>query len=271
MSFFSLNAFSHTTCRCTFFSVFPNGSLGIAALVLAICGYLLGVFANNSCFFASVDLQDATGLDFSGSQNFGFGLWTRENATQDYCEIYTSNEENLFVDASWIAARFMAVIANICGGITMIVAICLSCVSIPQLFLKCTAVLSFSAGLFECLTFVFFSSDACATFNCQFDRGAGFAVGASVVYMLNTCILLKIPPYQGRGDDQFVPPASNDPPPGSVQVTVTDLPDGTKKTTRTVVNADGSRTVTETIERPAAPVATATTIPSGAAEPAKAY
>jgi len=220
----------------------------------------------------AVDLRNATGLDYTGLQNFGFGLFSRESPTENYCTNYSANEESLFVDEKWREARAMSLLANVCGGITVIIAICLSCVSIPQMFLKQTAGLSFFAGLFQCLTFIYFASDACDEFDCRFSQGAGVAVGATVMYMFNTFILLKIPPYEGH-EEQFTPATNaQDPPPGSVQVTVTEMPDGSKKTTRTVVNADGSKTVTETMEQPAEPtMAFATAIQSGSSEPAKMY
>lgn len=235
----------------------------------------MGIFGNNGCYFSTVDLRDATGSDLQGFENFGFGLWSRESATEDYCVVYTATEENFFVDSKWNAARAMAVIANISGGVTMIICIVLSCVSIPQMLLKSTALLSLNAGFFQCLAFIYFSNDTCKDLDCSFARGAGVAVGAAVLYLVNSCIILKIPLYEGDGDEQFVgtaaTPATQDPPPGAVQVTVTNMPDGTKKTVRTEVNADGSKTVTETIERPSPEVATATAVPSGSAEPVKTY
>ena len=237
----------------------------------------MGVFANNSCYFAAVNLQAATDLDLTEA----FGIWSRFSPYEDYCVEYTAQEETILLDGKWRGARAMAVLANVCGGVTLIIAICLSCVSIPKMFLNATALLSVCAGFFQCLTFIFFASDACETYNCQFSHGAGVAIGAVILYMLNTCIILRIPMYEGGDDEMFTPPPPNavlanedNPPPGSVQVTVTEMPDGTKKTTRTVVNADGSRTVTETIEHPATanvPMAAATPIPSGSAEPAKTY
>lgn len=179
----------------------------------------------------------------------------------------------------------MAVIANICGGITMIICICLSCVSIPMGLLKFTSILTLCAGFFQCLVFIWFANDACDSYGCTFSHSAGLAIGASILYLLNACCIKRIGPYVS-GDEQFTPGAAaaqapaQDPPPGAVQVTVTNLPDGTKKTVRTVVNADGSKTVTETIESPAPetdtaepdiPIASATAIPSGSAEPVKTY
>lgn len=219
----------------------------------------MGIFGNNSCYFSIVDLTEATGSDLEGLENVRFGIWSRQAPPQSdyygYCEIYSSYEENFFVDSKWRASRAMAVIANLCGGIAMVIAITLSCTSVAKMWLHIAAFLSFCAGFFQCLVFIYFSSDACDRYSCQFSQGAGVAVGAAVAYLLNMCVWLKIPMYEGNDDDRFTPaaavPATNaqDPPPGSVQVTVTDMPDGTKKTTRTVVNADGSKTVTETIEQ----------------------
>ena len=246
----------------------------------------MGVGGNNGCSFGTVALTgDAVELDYAlGS--VGWGIWSREDPGNQeyYCSAYTSTEETLLVDGKWRASRAMAVIANICGVVCMIICICLSCVSIPKMFLKVTSLLSFTAGFFQCLVFIWFSSDACRQYSCQFSRGAGLVVGAATIYMLNTCIIMRIPLYEGRDDDIRFTAATPvnqqaNPPPGSTQVTVEVMSDGTKKTTRTVVNADGSRTVTETIEHPArteetaaVPMVSATAVPTGSAESgAKTY
>lgn len=272
-------------------SIFPNGPIGIIALIFAIVGYLLGATANNSCFYVSVDLTGVTGLDIQGLNDFGFGLWSREDVVEDYCVPYNQDDIDDFFDATWKAARAMAVIANICGGVTMIITICLSCVSIPKMFLNFTTFLSAAAGFFESLTFIAFSSDICQNFNCNFAWGAACAIGAIVVYFFNACLLYSIPEYEREESDRpaaaSTVPGTVNPPPGSVSVTQTVLPDGTKKTIRTTINAgknpffcvrahrvrtttlsiyntfnaDGSKTVEETIEHPvtAAPTASAKT------------
>lgn len=260
-------------------SIFPNGSIGVLALILSMIGYFMGVGGNNGCAFGTVVLTGGE-LDYA-SGSVGWGIWNRESpGNQEYvCDTYTSTEESLLVDGKWRASRAMAVFANVCGGACMIICICLSCVSIPKTFLKITSLLSFTAGFFQCLVFIWFSSDACSEYSCRFSRGAGFAVGAAITYMLNTFIIMRVPLYQGRDDDIRFTSATPvnqqaNPPPGSTQVTTEVMADGTKKTTCTVVNADGSQTVTETIEHPArteetAAVPFATAVPTdGSAGPA---
>jgi hypothetical protein len=228
--------------RVIVYSIYPNGKIGILVLILAIFGYCLGAFANNNCFFVTVDL---TGTDyFQGSQDAGFGFRFREDVTAYYCVPYSQDEIDYFFDATWKAARAMALIANICGGVTLIITICLSCVSMPKTFLNFTTFLSAAAGFFQCLTFIAFSSDICKNFNCQFAWGAGCAIGAFLLYFVNACLLYKIPMYQGTEDGLVYdnrPAAavatSVNPPPGSVQTRVEVMSDGTKKTTRTTINA----------------------------------
>lgn len=75
---------------------------------------------------------------------------------EQYCVPYEQNEIDYFFDATWKAARYMGLMANICGGVTMIIAFCLSCMSMPKMFLNFTTFLSAAAGFFQCLTFIAF-------------------------------------------------------------------------------------------------------------------
>lgn len=161
---------------------------------------------------------------------------------EQYCVPYEQNEIDYFFDATWKAAKAMGIMANICGGLTMIVAFCLSCMSMPKMFLNFTTFLSAAAGFFQCLTFIAFSSDICKNYNCQFHWGAGSAVGALSLYFLNSCLLYTLPQYQGEEDAYDNRPAAAaaaqvNPPPGSVQTRVEVMADGTKTTTRTTINA----------------------------------
>ena len=123
----------------------------------------------------------------------------------------------------------------------MIITICLSCVSIPKMFLNFTTFLSAAAGFFESLTFIAFSSDICKNYNCNFAWGAACAIGAIVVYFFNSCLLYSVPEYEREESDRPAAastlPGTVNPPPGSVSVTQTVLPDGTKKTIRKTINA----------------------------------
>lgn len=222
-------------------SIFPNGAIGIVALIFAIVGYLLGATANVSCSYVSVDLTGVTAVDIQGGEDVGFGFWSREDVVENYCVSYDQNDIDYFLDATWKAARAMAVTANVCGFITMIITICLSCVSIPKKFLKVATFLSAAAGFFESLTFIAFSSDICKNYNCNFAWGAGCAIGAILIYFFNAYLLHSVPEYEREEDDRpaaaSTVPGTVNPPPGSVSVTQTVLPDGTKKTVRTTINA----------------------------------
>ena len=217
--------------------------MGIITLIFAIFGYILGATANSSCFYVTVDLTGVTGLNIQSQNDVGFGLWSREDIIEGYCVSYEQNDIDYFFDATWRAARAMAILSNICGFVTLIITICLSCVSTPKLFLNFTAFLSAAAGFFESLTFIAFSSDICKMYNCNFAWGAGCAIGATALYFVNACLLRSIPKYEREEEEQYVPttaastlPGTVNPPPGSVSVTQTVLPDGTKKTVRTTIN-----------------------------------
>lgn len=239
--------------------------MGRLALVFSFIAYAVGVTANNGCYYVTIDLSEETDVDLPSIQDFGFGLWSRQDNWDNhpfdtviyYCVEYPQSDIDYFFDSKWKAARAMAILAGICGGVTFIICICLSCVSIQsKTFLHFTVFLSAAAGFFQSLTFIAFSSDICKEYGCSFGWCAGSAIAAMFLYWINAFILSRIPPYVGNEQEELYTPAAvpvtQDPPPGSVSVTQTVLPDGTKKTIRTTVNADRSKTVEETIEYPAA-------------------
>lgn len=154
--------------------IFPNGSIGVLALILSMIGYFMGVGGNNGCAFGTVVLTGGE-LDYA-SGSVGWGIWNRESPeNQEYvCNTYTSTEESLLVDGKWRASRAMAVFANVCGGVCMIICICLSCVSIPKTFLKITSLLSFTAGSFS--VWYSFGSRAMLVVNTRVDSPEGQAL-----------------------------------------------------------------------------------------------
>jgi hypothetical protein len=137
----------------------------------------------------------------------------------------------------------------------MITSIILACMRLPMIIIRIMTGLLILGVLAECLTFVAFASDICAQYNCVFSWSAGLAIGAAISAAIAAIFYSKLSPAEDGG---FVPAVAMGggggvaQPPGTVTVTETIEPDGTKKIVKSTVNADGSRTVEETIERPTA-------------------
>lgn len=87
-----------------------------------------------------------------------------------------------------------------------------------------------------------------------------YVVGASLCWWITAVLIHKLPdasedsfPAPVATPAQAAAPLGASAPPGTVTVTEQVLPDGTKKTTKTTVNADGSKTVEETVTAAAGP------------------
>ena len=201
-----------------------------------------------SCRFVVVDISDVFPFATQGL-NIGLGLWSYEDIRDDdnfSCIEWNDSSNDDILDATWIAARWLALCANVCIGIAIISTIVMTCIPLPDAIIKCLVFGLLSLGfLFESLVFIAFSSDVCSNVTCQFSAGAGTAAAALILAMIAAAIAFKIPPWESgdytaggviRGEGLVGAP-------GTVKIQSTIEPDGTKKTITTTVNADGSCTV----------------------------
>lgn len=121
--------------------------------------------------------------------------------------------------------------------------------SLPRLVLRIMTYMMFFGSFCEALTFIAFASEICTEYNCIFELGAGLAVGGVV-----SSFIAGIFYHHCMPADDSIPASATAggmaKPPGTVTVTETVEPDGTMRTVKTTVNADGSQTVEETIQRP---------------------
>lgn len=210
--------------------------------------------------------------------SLGFGLYTRQNKYrfddidaewEDWgdnyaCYEWTDSEQDLLFDSKWKAARVFGQIGSTIGVILMILTIVMACMSFSVIAVRVMAFASFVAGVCVFLTLLALASDICNEYDCEFSHGAGTSIGAGLAFMLTAIILAMTPAAVkiAATDDvpmfsptqqnmaTIVPNTTPQPPAGTVTVTETTLPDGSKKTTRITHNADGSKTVQETIGRP---------------------
>ena len=229
-------------------SVFPHGRRSVYVLLASILAYVLASQSSGTCYYMQVDFLDGPLVSFNS-------VWVGpggHNRGSDYCDLWSQTERDFYFDDTLNAAFGMASAANITAFICAIGSCVLSCVVCNISCVKSFGVASFIEAVLGLLGLVSLTSDFCDRYNCTFGIGAGLTIPAAIVACIAGWLYLTTPPYQAEGMITVAAPAAPamDAPPGSVQVVQETLPDGTKKTIRTTVNADGSKTVEETIETP---------------------
>lgn len=222
---------------CSFFA--KNGKIGIAAVCLGVLGFVLTIPAAFGCSY----FKDGTAY---------FGLFTYEF---DGVCFYWSDESEFH--GSWSFARAMAAIATLCGAIALIFTLCLSCMSMPNPLLITTSVLYLLAALCLILTLVAFAGCDYYGFECKVAGGAILAIIAPMIYFGAALLVFKVPLYTSSNAADNAAQASDKgaetatyAPGNEVTITVTELPDGSKKTVKTIVDENGNETIEETIEPP---------------------
>jgi hypothetical protein len=233
--------------------------MSVWALLFSIISYCFAINASYGCFYVTASVPDDTIIGIINEGTLGFGLFSYSDPLNAYydltysCITYSYDVAEYFFDAAFQAARAFGVMGNIAIGVPMIAAILLSCMTLSKGILKIFTIMLFFGSLCEILTFVIFASEMCSNYNCKFNVGAGLAIGGCLSAFVTGMFFAKIPPVD---DEDFFPGemtgGGGQPAPGTVTVQETLEPDGTKKTVKTTVNADGSQTVEETIERPQA-------------------
>lgn len=233
---------SSSSCPSSLFIViisgYPNGKVGIAAICVAIVGFIMAMSASYGCsYFRQPDV--------SPFFFYYFGLLSDRDPT-GVCLSYPGN---LIYPPSWRFARAMAILATVFGIVALGFTFSLSCVSVPKIFLKIMSIIYVVAGLCIILTLVAFAD--CGE-QCSLSVSGYMAIFASIFYFITATIVFKIPAYDS--DDGNIPVTTNGVESSKQDVTttieVTELPDGSIKTVKTVVDEYGNETVEETLEIP---------------------
>jgi hypothetical protein len=233
----------------------------------------MSVLGWSLCDFASVNLpENEIGL-MEGRVGFGMfsrdGLrselpWSHHQSDHSYysddhfiCVPYRQAEKDALFDAAWRAGGAMAIISSILGFLAMVLALSATCIQFEPAFFKALGVLLMASGLFSALSFVWFVTDVCSKYDCEYSVEAGLTTGACIFFLISgICSMFITPPSRGECASNYpsdvapmegpemVPVAGQ---PGTVTVTEMEMPDGTKKIVKTTVNADMSKTVEETV------------------------
>lgn len=223
-------------------------------MLLSVCTYICVLISTNACFYVQiegflVDVPPNFGVS-SVSRTSGVGLFTyQDRFDSDFtCSAYTSDmvEDAPYFDASFTTARVFGGLANGFIALSMVLLIVMSCMEFAPAAIKGVGCMLIAGSVFELLTFTIFGSDLCEQFtSCKFSVGAGFAIAAFTLSFMTGMLCFKIPPVKER--ENFMPPPAPQPQVGTQTTTEVIMPGGTKKVTKTTVNADGSKTVEETV------------------------
>ena len=216
-------------------------------MIFGIMACVLAVNSTYLCKYWTVSTDPTQTL----TGDLGIGLFSYEGRGSDgqrYCYTYSEDFLRSFWDGPFLAAYAMAILANVCIGITMLLLFILGCVDFDKAVLKGVGAASMCGGLFMALTFVSYLSFITEPpFNAAFSIASGTAIATSVVAFITGILICFAPPAQPPLEQAGVPAYA----PGTVTTTETIMPDGNKKIVKTTVNPDGSQTVTETIEQSA--------------------
>jgi len=175
---------------------FPHGkSHTLIALIFSIAAYGCAVNTDYNCHLVSRDTAQALDGIFRYPTQ-GQALRFDQTFQNDDCFRWTQNHayDNL-LDSKWKASAWMAVCANVCLRISMISIICMTCMALPDKFIKLIGLLLFFAFFFESLIFIVYSSDVCTTFACSFSAGSGTGVAAMILALVSAAVVCKFPPY----------------------------------------------------------------------------
>jgi hypothetical protein len=247
----------------------------ILSIICSVCSY----FATRACSFVQIEgrlnnnepssqvnpenneLRYGIGLfrlrDFNLSGGkYGVGIFSsyEDRLTSEWtCSSYSSKMiGNAYFDGAFKASRAFAIMANVCIGIGMLCLLASCCVEFKPKATKFLGCLFGAGGLFQLLTLTFLASSVCDVYrSCTLSTGVYSAIISTILALLTALLTCKIP-----AKDEYttlaptVAVAVALPEPGTKTVMATVIPDSTKNITETIVNADGSWTVTEAVARP---------------------
>jgi hypothetical protein len=236
----------------------PHGKLSALALILSILGFICSFFATIACSYVHIEgvLYDVPpyGRNNTNGDTYDVGLFRHQDYS--FCSFYSSDmiDNASYFDGAFKTARAFAVMSTVCIGIGMICLIVSSRVAFTPKALKFVGFLLGNGSLCGLLTFSLFASSLCDEFtSCQRSTGANFAIASTILALLAAVLTCNIPAKDKETTFEPVPIvaiARAPPEPGTKTVMETIMPDGTKNSTETIVNADGSYTVTKSVIQP---------------------
>eukprot|EP01083_Nonionella_stella_P108112 314040_1 len=165
----------------------PHGNYIFISSLLTTIAFILSSSSHHKCNFVTrkVGTQGTEGDVTAAAINIG--LWAFEDANYDsLCFYYPSSIE---FDQYFRAARGMAPLASVIGGMVMIAFWFSSCLGMSVGIWRFCSVMLALASLCEGLTLLIFKSDFCvstanSTFECELSTGSRMAIASTVFYFV---------------------------------------------------------------------------------------
>ena len=178
-------------------------------------------------YYGSVDEESFFGI---------FGVYSDSG-----CLSYEGYEEALF-GVAWEISRAMAISATVLGALALVGTLSLSCMSTPKWILTIISILYVISALCAPVTFMMFAEcewDYELGNVCKIGPGGYLVIVAPVFYVASAILVCK----NKKKPERAAPPTN-------VMITITKLPDGTKKSVKTTIDGYGNKTIEEIIEEP---------------------
>ena len=179
-------------------------------VVTSSIGFAFSIFGVSVCRFAIVvfPLDAASRIGLKGE--IGLGLFNRQgtgaywaylddvvnssNVFPFECISYKNGERDNIFGASWKASIAMAVITTILGTVAMIASFSVTCRSHERFFFKILGVLLIACAFFGTLSFLWFTTELCSTYDCHYSIAAGSMTGACLMFAIaGVCSMLVLP------------------------------------------------------------------------------
>jgi hypothetical protein len=270
--------------RIGFQSSLPHGKISLLIMVIGFIHYMMAGTVVNGCLFMTADVplsllpansandidRNATFVDDNSSllvpTRFGLSYYQVPLQNEFQCRSYWKEHpiaspigrgitQEIFHDAYFQAARAFGMLSLSIFGIFILMLLALPCITFSRTAIKLLAFMSFLAGIFNCFTLLLFASELCDRFSCQVSIGSGMAIPVSILAIMNSVLIYRLPCAAAADNDDddgcAVPTLLV---PGTTDVSETVLPDGSKKIVKATVNQDGSITVEETLIQAEAPI-----------------
>jgi hypothetical protein len=220
----------------------------------------MSLCATWGCYFIQVDHSfTSTGPEDLVKLNegkAGFGFFTYEDGRKDEddhdwkCYRYSDEQEDL-LDDPFSTAQILGIVANALLGVAALLFLLSACCAFPRMIVLACALIEFFGGVVMALTLMVLSTKYCSgEYSCRLWAGAGFAILAAVVAMVNSVVMVTLQPAKYLFDEPVQEGELVAFSPGTETVTETVMMDGTKKIAKITTDEDGAQTIEETVIEP---------------------